>query len=186
MGFLLRMARIIDTGTEWVGRIAFRLSLLMVLLAAANAVARYQSRFTGVNLSSNAFIEAQWYLFAMLFLLGGGYALKHGAHVRVDVLYGRLGPRGRAWINLVGDLIFLIPFCLFMLRFTWPMVVSSWEVMEQSPDPGGLPRYPIKTLIPLAFVLLLLQGAADAIKQAALLRGLIEPEPDEAPIGEVA
>lgn len=184
MGPLLGLARTIDRGTEIVGRMTYWLTLIMVFLAAFNAIARYQSRFTGINLSSNAFIETQWYLFSLIFLLGAAYALKHGAHVRVDVLYGRLGPRPQAWINLAGNLVFLIPFCIFMLYFTWPSVLSSWEVWEQSPDPGGLPRYPIKTMVPLAFVFLLLQGVADTIKQVALIKGVIEPEPEE-PMSEV-
>jgi len=185
MGPLLRLLRGIDQVTERVGKLTYWLTLFMVLLAAFNAVARYQARFTGLNLSSNAFIEGQWYLFSMIFLLGGGYALKHGVHVRVDVIYGNLGFRGKARINLVGNLIFLIPFCLFMLYFTWPSVVSSWHVWEQSPDPGGLPRFPIKTMVPAAFILLLMQGVADTIRQVALLRGLLEPEPEEVPLGEV-
>lgn len=179
MGRLLSFARQIDRITEKLGRFISWLILIMVLIGAFNALARKQAEFTGVNLSSNAFIETQWYLFAVVFLLGASYTFRHGGHVRVDVFYGRLGKRGKARINLLGNLIFMIPFCLFMLYFTWPSLVHSWQVMEQSPDPGGLPRYPIKSVIPLAFSLLLLQGLADTIKQLAVLQGLIETDQDE-------
>ena len=172
----LRLARGIDRLNGWVGRVVYWLTLAMVLVGAFNAIARYTDPFTGWGLSSNAYIEGQWYLFSMVFLLGAAYALRENAHVRVDVLYGRLSPRGRAWINLLGTLLFLAPFCLVMLAVSWPAVQSSWALLEQSPDPGGLPRYPIKTVVPVAFFLLLLQGASMAIKQVAVLRGELAPE----------
>jgi TRAP-type mannitol/chloroaromatic compound transport system permease small subunit len=98
----------------------------------------------------------------------------------VDVLYGRLGTRGRAGIDLAGTLLFLLPFCVLMLWATWPAVAASWAVREVSPDPGGLPRWPIKALVPVAFVLLFAQGVSQAIKAVAALRGL-EPEPGHGP-----
>jgi TRAP-type mannitol/chloroaromatic compound transport system permease small subunit len=107
--------RAADAVSEYSGRAVRWLVAVMVLVGAFNAVARYLGRGTGVNLSSNAYIELQWYLFSIVFLLGVSYALKHDAHVRVDVLYGRLGPRGRAWIDLLGTVLFLIPFSVFML-----------------------------------------------------------------------
>jgi len=176
MGFWLKAAARIDAFSDWVGRTVAWLALLMTLIGAFNAVARYVSRDLGVSLSSNALIELQWYLFSALFLLGGAYALRHGAHVRVDVLYSRLSPRGRAWINLVGAVIFLVPFCLLMIWVSWPAVVNSWSIWEQSPDPGGLPRYPIKTLVPLAFLLLLAQAVAEIVKNAARLTGDLPAE----------
>ena len=171
----LRAADAVDAVNDRVGRLAAWLGLLMVILGAFNALSRYVGRFVGVNLSSNAYIEGQWYLFSLLFLLGAGYTLRHNAHVRVDVLYGRLGPRGQAWIDLVGTLAFLIPFAAVMLWLTVPSVRNSWAVWEMSPDPGGLPRYPIKTVIPIAFFLLLLQGAAIAVRRIAFLRGRDDP-----------
>lgn len=148
----------------------------MITVGAYNALARYLGRFIGFNLSSNAYLELQQYLFSALFLLAGAAALSRDEHVRVDVLYGRLGKRARAWIDLVGTLVFLIPFCGLALWLSWPSVKSSWAILEGSPDPGGLPRYPLKSLVPLAFLLLLVQGVAQAIKYVAALRGLDERE----------
>lgn len=161
----------VDRFNERLGRGISWLALVMVLIGAYNAVARYLGRFLGANLSSNAYIELQWYLFSALFLLGAAYTLKRDAHVRVDVFYGRLRARGRAWINLLGTLLFLIPFCGFGLWVSWPSVRNSWAVREVSPDPGGLPRYPIKTVILIAFALLLVQGVALIIRQIAILAG---------------
>lgn len=176
MASWLRLARGIDRFNERVGRLIQWLTLAMVLVGAFNAVARYTDPLTGFGLSSNAYIEAQWYLFSLVFLLGAAYALRHDAHVRVDVLYERLSPKGRAWVNLGGTVLFLVPFCVMMLWTAWPAVRNSWALLEQSPDPGGLPRYPIKTMVPLAFVLLLAQGLSMAIKQVAILRDEVSPE----------
>lgn len=160
MHMLLRIADGIDRFQERFGRVLVWLSLLMVLVGALNAVARYTDRFTGFGLSSNMWLELQWYLFSMLFLLGAAWTLKEDAHVRVDVFYGRLSAKGKAWVNVLGTLFLMLPFCVLMLWTAWPAVVNSWAVMETSPDPGGLPRYPIKTVIPVAFVLLALQGVS--------------------------
>lgn len=167
----LRLARSIDALTERIGRLVYWLTLGMVLLGSYNAIARYTDRYTGLGLSSNTWLELQWYLFSLVFLLGAAYGLKHDVHVRVDVVYESLSKRGRAWINLLGTALFLFPFSLLMLVMSWPMVRNTWAVLEQSPDPGGLPRYPIKALVPVAFVLLFLQGVAQAIKAVATLRG---------------
>lgn len=167
----IRIAHGIDRFSEYTGRLVYWLTLAMVLIGSYNAIARYTERYTGLGLSSNTWIELQWYLFSLVFLLGTAYGLKHDVHVRVDVLYERLSRRGRAWINLLGTALFLLPFSVLMLATSWPMVRNSWAVWEQSPDPGGLPRYPIKTVIPIAFVLLIVQGASLAIKQVAVLQG---------------
>ena len=175
----LRLARSIDRLTERTGRfrpVSHRAALdpqelAMVLLGSYNAIARYTDRYTGLGLSSNTWLELQWYLFSLVFLLGAAYGLKHDVHVRVDVVYESLSKRGRAWINLLGTVLFLFPFSLLMLVMSWPMVSNSWAVLEQSPDPGGLPRYPIKTVIPIAFLLLIGQGVAFTIRQVAILRG---------------
>jgi TRAP-type mannitol/chloroaromatic compound transport system permease small subunit len=170
-GGLPGFATLIDRLSDLVGRIALWLLGAMILIGALNAVARYLGRFTGVHLSSNAYIELQWYLFSIVFLLGAAYGVRHDAHVRVDILYGRLGPRGRAWIDLLGTVLFLIPFSVFMILVSYPAVAASWRIREVSPDPGGLPRYPIKALILVAFGLLVLQGLAEVVKQVAVLRG---------------
>lgn len=170
MQFWLRLASSIDRFSERTGRVVYWLTLGAVIIGSFNAVVRYLDRYTGLGLSSNFYIELQWYLFAIVFLVGAAYTLKHDAHVRVDVLYGRLSKKGRAWVTLLGTVLFLFPFCLLMLIVSWPAVRNSWAVMEVSPDPGGLPRYPIKTVIPLAFVLLIVQGISMLIRQIAIIR----------------
>ncbi|MCO4769382.1 MAG: TRAP transporter small permease subunit [Deltaproteobacteria bacterium] len=177
---LTKLADAIDALNSAVGRAVSWLCVLMVLIGAWNAVARYLGRFVGVDLSSNSFIEAQWYLFSLLFLLGAGATLRDDSHVRVDVLYGRLGPRGKAWIDLVGTLVFLLPFCVFGVVESWDWVANSWAGLEGSPDPGGLPRYPLKTVVPVAFLLLGLQGVSMVIRKATLLFGAPGPGAPEA------
>lgn len=168
---LLRAAAGMDRVSEFMGHLTAGLLALMILVAVYNVAARYVGRFAGTNLSSNAYLELQWYLFSLIFLLGAAYALKRDDHVRVDVLFGRLPPRARAWIDLLGTVLFLIPFSLLMLWTSWPAVRASWAVRELSPDPGGLPRYPIKAVLLLSFVLLILQGVAELLKRIAVLRG---------------
>ncbi|MBI4545450.1 MAG: TRAP transporter small permease subunit [Gemmatimonadetes bacterium] len=142
----------------------------MVAVGTFNALARYATRLTGVSLASNAYIDLQWYLFSLIFLLGAAYGLKHDVHVRVDVVYSRLSGRQRAWVDVLGTVLFLLPFCLLMLWTAWPAVRNSWAIREGSPDPGGLPRYPIKTLILVSFALLFLQGVSQLIKRLVQLR----------------
>ena len=169
---LLWISEIIDSITVRLGRVVSWLALIMVLIGAYNAITRYLGRYIGVNLSSNAYIEAQWYLFSLLFLLCAGYALQQDAHVRVDVLFARYPPRVRSWVNILGAVLLLIPFCIFLLWVSWPVVMNSWNVREVSPDPGGLPRWPLKAVIPVCFVLLMVQGVSELIKEIARLRGL--------------
>jgi TRAP-type mannitol/chloroaromatic compound transport system permease small subunit len=180
---LLSLSGGIDRLNTWIGRAASLLVLGMVALGAFNAVARYSGRFIEMQLSSNAFIELQWYLFSLLFLLGAGYTLQRDQHVRVDVLYGRLRPRAQAWIDLVGTLLFLLPFCAFALWASTPSVVNSWSVWEQSPDPGGLPRWPLKSMVLVSFGLLMLQGVSELIKRVGRLRGDLPMPEHEVPHG---
>lgn len=180
----LKLARAIDRLNLWVGRLVYWLVLFMVLVGAYNAVVRYLDRYTGIGLSSNFYIELQWYLFSLVFLLGAAYTLQRDAHVRVDVFYGRLAPRARAWINLLGTALFLLPFCGLVLWVSWGWVANSWMVREVSPDPGGLPRYPLKAMLPVAFVLLALQGVSMLIHQVARLRKL-ETETRQDVLGKV-
>jgi TRAP-type mannitol/chloroaromatic compound transport system permease small subunit len=172
-----RVIRVLDALSERTGSLVRWLTLLMVAVAAFNALARYGGRFIGVNLSSNAWLELQWYLFSVVFLLGAAPTLREDAHVRVDVLYGRLSGRARAWIDLIGSLVFLLPFSIFGLVISWPTVRNSWSILEGSSDPGGLPRYPIKTMILVGFALLLLQGIAETLRNVAILRGRESPHP---------
>ncbi len=175
MQFIRRISAGIDRAHLLLGRGVAVLTLLMVLLGGYNAVARHLGKYLGTNLSSNGFIEGQWYMFSLVFLLGAATTLAQDKHVRVDVLYGRLGPKGRAGIDLAGTLLFLLPFCVFGIWMTWPAVANSWAVREVSPDPGGLPRYPIKAVIPLAFGLLFLQGLSELGKKLLVLLGQDEP-----------
>ena len=167
----LRLSSAIDgCNRRLAGGVAW-LTLAMVLVGAYNAVARYMERGLGLQLSSNAYLELQWYLFSLVFLLGAPYALRCGAHVRVDVLYGGHSQRGKAWVDLVGGVLLLIPFCCFAVWISWDFVMSSWEIREQSSDPGGLPRWPLKIVVPTAFALVGLQGVSEVIKRIAILRG---------------
>ena len=176
MRSLLRLSRAIDRVNERIGRLVGWLTLAMVLIGAYNAVARYLGRYLGTDLSSNAYLELQWYFFSLVFLLAASYTWQRDAHVRVDLLYGRLSDRGRAWIDLVGTLFLMLPFTAVALWLSWPSVRNSWAVREVSPDPGGLARYPIKTVILFAFALLILQGISQVIKQVAILQGLERAE----------
>lgn len=162
----LQIARGIDALNEAVGRGVKWLVLTATLVSAGNALLRY-----GFDLSSNAWLELQWYLFALIFLLGAGYTLKHNGHVRIDVIYGRLGPRGQAWIDLFGSILFLLPVAGLMAWLSWAMFLDAWQIQETSADSGGLLRWPIKLALPLGFGLLFLQGVAEIIKRIGMLSG---------------
>ena len=181
MGLLKRIADSIDRLNGILGRSVSWLALLMVLVGAYNALVRTLDKYglTEEPLSSNTLLEAQWYLFSALFLGAAAWTLEQDAHVRVDVLYGRLGPRGRAWVDLLGTLFFLLPFCTYAIWTSWPIVLESWRILEPSSEVGGLPRYPIKTLVPVAFGLVALQGVAMACRKALVLLG--DPPPPESP-----
>ncbi len=168
MNALSRLALVIDTLNDWVGRSVRWLVLLAVLISAANAVARY-----GFSLSSNAWLEIQWYLFAFVFLLAAGYTLKHDGHVRVDLFYSRLSPRTRDWIDLAGGLVFLLPMAGLIAWLGWASFIEAWNLGERSADAGGLVRWPARLAIPLGFSLLALQGVAEIIHRVERLRGLV-------------
>ena len=164
---LLTLARAIDALNQCVGRTVSWLVLVAVLVSAGNALARY-----GFDLSSNAWLEIQWYLFSAIFLLGAGWTLLRNAHVRIDVLSSRMSDRTRAWMDILGGLLFLLPMALLILYFSWPMFVQSYVGHEISSDAGGLVRWPVKLLIPAGFALLALQGLSELIKRIAFLRGI--------------
>jgi TRAP-type mannitol/chloroaromatic compound transport system permease small subunit len=176
---LLGIARSIDAVNERVGRAVLWLVLAVTLISAANALMRY-----GFGMSSNAWLEIQWYLFGAIFLLAAGYTLKHNGHVRVDVLYGRWPPRARAWIDLLGAALFLLPLCVLMVWLSWHGFIESFQRGELSSDAGGLIRWPVRLLIPLGFALLGLQGVSELIKRVVFLRGQGEL-PHEPPMEEV-
>lgn len=166
---LRRFAAAVDAVNEWIGRGVSWLVLVMVGVVAYDVAMRYL-----FNTGSVALQELEWHLFAVIFLLGAAYTLKHDDHVRLDLLYhGRaMGPRGRAWVDLVGSLGLLVPFCLVVMVSSWPFVHDAFIHNEGSPDPGGLPyRWLLKFCIPLGFALLLLQGLALAVRSADTLFG---------------
>lgn len=170
---LLSLSRRIDWVNEQVGRFIYWLILVAVLISAGNAIARKL-----FNLSSNALLEAQWYLFSAVFLLGAGYTLLRNEHVRIDVLSQRWSPRIRAWIDIFGTVVFLLPMSVIMVWLSWPMFIESVAHREVSVNAGGLLRWPVKLLIPVGFCLLCLQGLSELIKRIAFLQG-IAPDPGD-------
>jgi TRAP-type mannitol/chloroaromatic compound transport system permease small subunit len=166
---LLVASRLIDHVNELVGRAVSWLTLAAVLISAGNALLRY-----GFNLSSNAWLEIQWYLFSAVFLLAAGYTLRHDEHVRIDVVISKLSPRLQAWIDIFGGLFFLLPMALLLLVLSWPVFVNSYVIGEVSSDAGGLIRWPVKFLMPLGLFLLILQALSEIVKRLAYLKGLID------------
>ena len=179
MRSLLRVAHAIDALTERLGWLSTLLVLVTIAVGFYNVLARYVGRYIGVTLASNFYIEAQWYLYSLVFFLGFAYILKHDVNVRVDFLYTNWSAKTQAWVNLLGTLFFLIPFCILGIWVTYNPVMSSWGrlpdgswgMWEMSPDPSGLPRAPLKSMIIVAFVTVLLQAVAQVIKYIAVVRG---------------
>jgi TRAP-type mannitol/chloroaromatic compound transport system permease small subunit len=168
------------------GVVAYWLIPTMVLVGVVNVVGRFAGQALSTNLSSNALLELQWQLFSLTIFLGAPYALLHNEHVRVDVLYSRYNDNQRAWVNLIGTILFLIPFCCFLIYFSWSFVQNAWRIQEYSGDPGGLPIYPIKTLIPIGAGLLIIQAMSEVIKNIAHLRGQQPAEEAATPPHEAA
>ena len=149
------------------------LVLVAVLVSAGNAVIRYT-----FNMSSNAWLEIQWYLFSAVFLFCAGYTLLHNQHVRIDVVTGHLSKRAQAWIDIFGTLFFLLPMALTILWLSWPVFVDAFRHNEVSTNAGGLIVWPARLMLPIGFLLLVLQGLSELIKRIAFLRGAI-PDPSE-------
>ena len=170
MVFLKKLSEVIDSFTKRTGRAVQWLLLLMILVAVYNALGRYLGRFAGVNLTSNFFLEVQWYLFSTVFLLGASSALSEDGHVRVDVFFSSFSPEKKAKVDIAGGFLFLLPFVIFLFYLSLPSVYNSWSIFEDSPDPGGLPRYPIKTLLPVALLMLFFQGISEIIKAWIFLK----------------
>ncbi|MET0445024.1 MAG: TRAP transporter small permease subunit [Pseudorhodoplanes sp.] len=156
--------------TEQIGQTLKWLVLFSSLISAGVAVVRY-----GLHTGSNAWLEIQWYMFAAMFLIGAGYALKYDEHVRVDALFSRMSPTTQAWVDVFGGILFLMPTAIIIGWLGIPMVVNSWRVHEYSNDPGGLLRWPVKIMIPIGFALLALQGLSDIIKKYQIARGWRTP-----------
>lgn len=181
-GFLMRIGlryvRIVDAISEFFGEISKYLVIIVVVVGFSNVVLRYLGRWIQQRLTSNVFIETQWYIYGLVFLLGFAYILKHNINVRVDFWYAEWPKKRRAWIDFVGHILGLIPFCVLAIWVLWSPTLRSfgrlpdgtwptyrvWEIWELSPDPNGLPRAPIKGVIIIGFGLLLLQALAEMVK----------------------
>jgi TRAP-type mannitol/chloroaromatic compound transport system permease small subunit len=162
----------IDRLNRIAGRLGGLALLLMLGLGVWNVIGRYLGLALGLNLSSNALIEAQWLLFSLAFLLGMGWTLQRDGHVRIDVLSSRWSERRRLRLEWWALLLLLLPFALAVLALSIGPALEAWRIQEASPDPGGLPRYWGRSLIPIGFALLALQGMAQARKARLALRTL--------------
>ena len=172
MKALLAFARVVDRVNEWIGKIFAWAILAAILVSAGNAVVRKT-----FNVSSNAWLELQWYLFGAAFLLAAAYTLKQNEHIRVDIVYGLWSRRTQHWIDLFGHVFFLMPFVLLMIYFFWPYFLLSYNNGETSSSAGGLLIWPAKSLLLIGFVMLAMQGISEIIKKIGVMRGLI-PDPN--------
>ena len=166
MNALLALARAIDGVTERIGRTVYWLVLAVVLISAANATIR-----KAFNYSSNAYLEIQWYLFSVIFLVGAGYDLLHNAHVRIDIISGRLSARAQNWIDVFGIVFFLFPMAFVIMKLSWPLFMDAYTRNEVSTNAGGLVVWPARLLVPIGFFLLIVQGISELIKRIGFLMG---------------
>ena len=186
MKALARFARVIDRITDGLGWVSQLLAFITVMITFYNVVVRYLGEYIGVQLSNNRLLEMQWYLYSLVFFLSFAYIVRHGVNVRVDFIYGNWPKKRKARLDFWGNWFFLFPFILMGLWVSWPALMTSWgkppngtffdgirylfgadvswNTWEMSPDPGGLPRAPIKSMIIVSFVLLLLQALVEQIK----------------------
>ena len=166
MRLLLSFSTLVDALNEKIGNVCNWLVLLACVVSAGNAMVRY-----AYDTSSNAWLEIQWYMFAVIVMFGASYTMKRNEHVRVDLLYMNLGRRGQLWIDILGTLIFLLPTCTILAWLSWPFFMQSFNVNEGSSNAGGLLRWPIKLVLPVGFALVALQGLSELIKRVAFLNG---------------
>jgi TRAP-type mannitol/chloroaromatic compound transport system permease small subunit len=166
MKFLLRVSAVIDALNTAIGRWMTWLILFCTLVSALTATLRY-----AFDWGSNALLEAQWFMFGLVFLFCSAWTLREGGHVRIDVLSSRLSPVARVWIDILGGLLFLLPVCLLIAVDSWNFFLIAFQTREASPNPGGLIWWPLKLAIPVAFGLLSLQGVSEIIKNLAILTG---------------
>lgn len=171
MQSLLALSRAIDWLSERTGRFLLWAVLVLTLISAGNTLMRY-----GFNYSSNAYLEVQWYLYSLVFLGAAAYTLKHNAHVRIDLIAGLLSRRAQAWIDVFGFVVMMFPPCILIAWYGWEFFMDAWSSDEISGDAGGLVRWPVKLIIPVAFALLLLQGVSELIKRIGFLRGALAQE----------
>lgn len=165
---LLGLSNAIDVLNQKLGDICNFLILAACVVSAGNAMIRYAFGY-----SSNAWLELQWYMFAIVIMFGASYTFKRNEHVRVEILYLMLSERGQLWLDLIGTVVFLIPACLLLSYLSWPFFHQAYAVGEISSNAGGLVRWPIKFVIPAGFVMLALQGVSEAIKRVAALKGYV-------------
>jgi len=177
---LLKFSGAIDRLNAQVGKWVIWLILASTVISGINAVVR-----KAFNVSSNAYLEVQWYLFAAAFLLAAGYTLLNGEHVKIDVISSRLSKRKQIWIDIIGFAFFLAPMCLIVLWFGIPFFLQGFHSGEMSSNAGGLIRWPVYLMMPTGFALLLLQGVSELIKRIAFLQGLI-PDPTEKKVAKTA
>ena len=166
MSFLLQLSRLIDALTNRIGQLAMWCVLATTLISAGNAIVRKI-----FDMSSNAFLEIQWYLFAAVFMLGSGYAFLRNAHVRIDFISSKFSARGRNWVDIGGIVLFVFPLCYMMATLGWPLFMNALNSGEMSSNAGGLIRWPVYALIPAGFALLALQSLSELIKRIAFLTG---------------
>lgn len=171
MRSLLRISLAIDRATAWIGRSVMWLILLSILVSAANALSRKL-----FSLSSNAWLEGQWYLFGCAYMFAASYTLQRNEHIRIDIISNLLPKAARNWIDLFGHIFMLIPFTLVMIRETYPTMARSFSLGETSANFGGLIIWPAKAFIFVGFILLLIQAVSEVIKRIAVMRGDI-PDP---------
>ena len=171
MKALLGLSRLIDGMNERIGWLANILVLLACLVSAGNAMVRY-----AFDMSSNGWLEVQWYMFAVVVMFGAPYTLKRNEHVRVDIFYMQLSERGQLWVDLIGAVLFLMPACILLGLLSIPFFMQSYSIGEMSGNAGGLVRWPIKAVLPLGFLLLGLQGISEIIKRIAALTGYVRIE----------
>jgi TRAP-type mannitol/chloroaromatic compound transport system permease small subunit len=164
--FLLGLSRAVDRFSEWVGQFVRWLVLAAVLISAGNAIMR-----KAFDISSNAYLEIQWYLFAGVFMLGAGYVFLKNAHVRIDFISSRLSLRTNTIIDILGIVLVIFPLCWMMVELSWPLFRGAWISGEVSSNAGGLIRWPVLLLLPVGFALLMLQSASELIKRIAYLTG---------------
>ena len=169
MQALLKFSKAVDWLNAFVGRWVIWLILASTIISAVNAIVR-----KAFNMSSNAYLEVQWYLFAAAFLLAAGYTLLNGEHVKIDVISGRLSKRAQIAIDIFGFIFFLTPVCLAILWYGTPFFIKGFQSGEMSSNAGGLIRWPVYLMMPVGFTLLLLQGWSELIKRIAFLKGLID------------
>jgi len=173
MNFLLSLSKRIDSISEWIGRWVAWLVLFSVLISAVNAAMR-----KAFNMSSNGFLEIQWYMFAAVFMLASGYTLMRQEHVKIDVVSGRFSKRTQIWIDIVGICLFLLPFTFMIIKLSLPLVINAYATQEVSSNAGGLIRWPVFALLPAGMLLLAMQAVSELIKRIAFLQGLI-PDPSK-------